>query len=83
MKLNLVVFSQSLIIPKLCSTQIFVLNPRYVTSDRKQLNLDLWLTQFFTESGLSFEIVETGAFKDLFLKMMPKANILSEADFVR
>ena len=56
-----------------------LLNRRY---DKKQLTLDLWLTQFFTDGGC-YQLAETDAFRDLFLKMMPKATVLKEVEFIR
>ena len=59
-----------------------LLNRRYPPNDKKQLTLDLWLTQFFTDGGC-YQLAETDAFRDLFLKMMPKATVLKEVEFIR
>jgi len=56
---------------------------QYSTGDRRQLQFDMWVTEYLVEASLPFSHVESKAFRKLALRLNPKATVKSATTFSR
>jgi len=56
---------------------------QYSTGDRRQLQFDMWTTEYLVEASLPFSHVESKAFRKFVLRLNPKVTVKAATTFSR
>ena len=56
---------------------------QYSTGDRRQLQFDMWTTEYLVEASLPFSHVESKAFRKYILRLNPKVTVKAATTFSR